>query len=122
MLTRPPQLQFFKDVSFFRLSHSEKKMFPRKRRLKSLSKYPTKEDKPCLVNEDLQLIDIDRVNDNLEQRKLFRLNHIKRSCIFFLQRSSSCFLIYFFQRFQVSPVRQALRQTWPFQKNTPKNS
>ena len=37
---------------------------------------------PCLVNEDLQLIDIDRVNDNLEQRKLFRLNHIKRSCIF----------------------------------------
>ena len=35
------------------------------------------------ITEALQLIDIDRVKDNLEQQKLFRLNHIKRSCVSF---------------------------------------
>ena len=45
------------------------------RRLKRFSKYSTKEHLPYLVNEAL-LIDSDRVNDNLEQQRLFCLNHI----------------------------------------------
>ena len=56
--------------------------FPCWRRLKSFSKYSTKEHLLYLVNETL-LIDIDRLNNNLEQQKLFCLNHIKRSCISF---------------------------------------
>ena len=73
--------------------------FPCWRRLKSFSKYSTKEHLLYLVNETL-LIDIDRLNNNLEQKKLFCLNHIKRSCISFpymynVHQVVSCSLISF---------------------------
>ena len=41
------------------------------------------------------MIDIDRVKDNLEQQKLFRLNHIKRSCLSFPYKSSRFFKFIF---------------------------
>ena len=59
----------------------------------------SKEHLLYLVNETL-LIDIDRLNNNLEQQKLFCLNHIKRSCISFpymynVHQVVSCSLISF---------------------------
>ena len=66
-------------------------------RLKSLSKYLIKENLLyAQVTEALQLIDIDRVKDNLEQQKLLRLNHTKRSCLSFPYKVHQVvFLIHF---------------------------
>ena len=90
-------------VSFFRLSHFQKRNVSLSllAQIEKCSNDSTKESLLCLVNEAFQLIDSDRVNDNFEQLKLFRLK-----------------INLFFLRLQAS----AVRQTWPFLKNTPKNN